>query len=125
MGWEYGVTVKEQDDNDQNAEHTARQLIRVWYERLFHIYGQQYRFEQDETGFAVYNDNEPEWPHLLEVQLQPSSVDGHSLSDTSSMLGSVELYLLFHIGGKQAAPLLEEIDSVLAQYAPGVERFEY
>lgn len=121
VGWEYGVTLNEQD-NGQSAEDTARQLLDVWYERLIHIVGQQYRLEKDKTGFAVWNDKEPKWPEVLEVQLQLPAVDAQSAKDTS---GAAELYMLFHIGGRQAADMLEVIDSALTEYAPGAERLEY
>ncbi|MEW4369063.1 hypothetical protein [Paenibacillus kandeliae] len=121
MGWEYGVTVNEQD-NGQSAEDTARQLLDVWYERLIHNVGQQYRLEKDEAGFAVWNDKEAKWPEVLEVQLQLPDREAQSATDTP---GQVELYILFHIGGKQAADMLEVMDSTLAEYAPDAERLEY
>ncbi|WP_018885787.1 hypothetical protein [Paenibacillus massiliensis] len=119
MGWEYGIKLPQVEadttiDSNQLVDNNQHeQLIERIYEELRAEFHAAYRITYEHGEMIVWNDEYPEWPHVLNIQ-----VDHPSTPLDIVAAGEAYILLLFHTGGKQARELKLQLEHIVARYAP-------
>lgn len=73
------------------------------FQRLF----SGYTFIKDETGFGLDGDH-PTWPEVMQMTITTAENQEEIAPD-----GEKYIYCLFHLGGKEADPFIDCIESTL------------
>lgn len=119
MGWEYGVKLPPIEANTPMDSNQHEQLIERIYDELRADMHDAYRITYEHGEIIVWNDESPEWPHILNIQID------HAITPLDIVAaGEAYILLLFHTGGEQARKLKLQLEHIVARYAPAAVWWE-